>query len=193
VLAADRWPLFDVRVARLPAGDWRLHFGIDLLISDAVSIGIVMRDLLGYYFDVGYTVAAAGIAFRDVVQHQHARRATARYRKAEAYWLARLDELPPAPALPTSIHPDQLARSVFSRRHLRLAPAAWGQLQQQAREAGVTPTVALLAAYAAVLAAWSASDDFSIQLTVMDRKPLHPDMEKIVGDFPTIRRKSRLN
>ena len=186
VLPADRWPLFDVRVARLPAGDWRLHFGIDLLISDAVSIGIVMRDLLGYYFDAGYAAAVAGIAFRDVVQHQHARRATARYRKAEAYWLARLEELPPAPALPTLIHPDQLEHSVFSRRHLRLAPAAWGKLQRRAREAGVTPTVALLTAYAAVLAAWSASDDFSIQLTVMDRKPLHPDMEKIVGDFTTI-------
>src|SRR5260370_4042750 len=187
VLPADQWPLFDVRLSRLPGGgDWRLHFGIDLLICDAVSIGIMMRDLLSYYFDASYAAAGASITFRDVVQHQRARRATARYRKAEAYWLARLDELPLAPSLPTVIEPEQLTHSVFSRRHLRLEPAAWARLQKNAREADVTRTVALVAAYAAVLATWSATDDFSIQVTVMGRKPLHPDMDKIVGDFTTI-------
>ena len=153
VLPADRWPLFDLKVVRLPAGEWRMHFGVDLLISDALSIGIVMRDLLGHYFDAGYASIVPGIAFRDVVQHQHARRDTARYRRAEAYWLGRLDDLPLAPALPMAMQPDRTALSIFTRRQMQLAGEAWTLLQQRARSAAVTPTVALLTAYAAVLEA----------------------------------------
>src|SRR5690606_34741232 len=34
---SDRWPLFDVRVTRVAADDWRVHLGIDALILDGES------------------------------------------------------------------------------------------------------------------------------------------------------------
>src|SRR5262249_29876972 len=33
---------------------------------------------------------------------------------------------------------------------------------------------------------WSASDEFAVQLTVMDRPPLHPEIGELVGDFTTV-------
>ena len=41
----------------------------------------------------------------------------------------------------------------------------------------------LLAAFSEVLTTWSKSPQFTINLTLFNRLPLHPDVEKVVGDF----------
>src|SRR5262249_40150791 len=45
VLPADHWPLFDIRATRLDRQRIRLHVSIDMLIADAWSLRLLMREL----------------------------------------------------------------------------------------------------------------------------------------------------
>ncbi|PPZ77946.1 non-ribosomal peptide synthetase, partial [Neisseria gonorrhoeae] len=48
---------------------------------------------------------------------------------------------------------------------------------------GITPAMTLAAAFANVLARWSASSRFLLNLPLFSRQALHPDVDLLVGDF----------
>jgi amino acid adenylation domain-containing protein len=186
VLPADRWPLFDFRASRLPAGRVRLHLSMDLLIGDALSFRILERELLQLYRDPEAPLPPLSLSFRDYVLADHALAETAPYRRALEYWRGRLQSLPPAPELPLAINPATLEHPRFTRRTAGLEPAVWRRLKQRAHLAGLTPSALLLAVFSEVLAAWSKSPRFTLTLTLFNRLPLHPQVNEIVGDFTSV-------
>ncbi len=58
VLPADTWPLFDVRVTRVAAADWRVHLSVDALILDGESLTRLLQEIFDRY-------AAAPVASRS--------------------------------------------------------------------------------------------------------------------------------
>jgi amino acid adenylation domain-containing protein len=186
VLPADRWPLFDFRASRLPAGRVRLHLSMDLLIGDALSFRILERELLQLYRDPEAALPPLSLSFRDYVLAESALRETAAYRHALEYWQGRLGSLPPAPDLPLATNPAALEQTRFTRRAAGLEPELWRRLKQRAHRAGLTPSALLLAAFSEVLAAWSKSPRFTLTLTLFNRLPLHPQVNEVVGDFTSV-------
>ena len=186
VLPADRWPLFEVRATRLGPDRGRIHFSLDLLIADAWSLRLLARELALLYRDPGAELPPLALSFRDCVLAEAGRRQSARYQADLAYWQARLEDMPPAPALPLARSPATIRQPRFVRRSCHLEPAAWSALQARAQRAGITPSGALLAAFAEVLAVWSASPRFTINLTLFNRLPLHPDIDRVVGDLTSV-------
>jgi len=185
VLPADRWPLFEIRATR--AGDAvRLHCSLDLLIVDAWSMYLLFVDWRRWYEDPAWSPPALELSFRDYVLAGEARRDGPAYRRAEAHWRRRLADLPPAPELPLAMLPAQIDRPVFTRRCAGLTRPAWRSFVAVARRWGVTPSVALLAAFAEVLRRWSRRPGFTLNLTLFDRRPVHPDVETLVGDFTSM-------
>ncbi|WP_211178792.1 hypothetical protein, partial [Brasilonema octagenarum] len=71
----------------------------------------------------------------------------------------------------------------FKRRRAKLEPNTWQQLKQRGKKAGLTPSAILLAAFTEVLTVWSKNPRFTINLTVFERLPLHPQVNQIIGDF----------
>ncbi|MER5786497.1 amino acid adenylation domain-containing protein, partial [Streptomyces mobaraensis] len=185
VVPADRWPLFDVRVSLGPT-DALVHVGVDALICDAHSFGLVMAELAARYADPARRFPPLTADFRDHVLHQEALRGTAEYAAAERYWRERLPELPPGPELPLAAAPETLGTPRFTRRSGRLDAASWAAVKDRARRAGLSPSGVLLAAFAEVITAWSGRPRYSLMLTVFDRPPLHPDLGRIVGDFTSL-------
>lgn len=186
VLPADQWPLFELHSAIMPDGETRLCFGIDLLIADAASIGLITSELFGLYYGDIEAPHRSSLSFRDVVVWREGMRQGPGRARAEAYWQARITELPGVPALPLANLREGTSETRFVRRQQRMPTAAWIEFQHLARKAGVTPSAALVAAYTAVLGTWSESDDFVVQMTVMDRPQLHPEIGCQVGDFTAI-------
>ncbi len=184
VLPCDRWPLFELRVTRLTADDWRLHLSIDALILDGESSNLLLQEVFDLYHGRVAPRPASELTFRDYVLHLQA--PSAATEKARAYWEARLDTLPAAPALPLAVDPARLADPRFSRLHAELTPAAWNKLKARASAAGLTPSNLLLTAYAEVLGTWSRSDDFTLNLTVGDRRLLHPEVASMLGVFTNL-------
>ncbi len=123
------------------------------------------------------------MSFRDCVLGLRAQRESSRHDRDRAYWWARIDELPPAPELPVL---GQDAGARFTRWEAVLEPGQWALLRDRASAAGITPSQAVLAAYAEVIGRWSRRPGFTLNLTLLDRPPLHPQIDRVVGDFTSL-------
>ncbi|HEX2253598.1 MAG TPA: condensation domain-containing protein, partial [Thermoanaerobaculia bacterium] len=195
VLAADRWPLFDVR-ATLLDGDAdggggrpprvRLHISVDILLVDAWSARILARELGTLYADLDAPLVPLELSFRDYVLAEREMAESDWYRRARDYWFDRLGTLPPAPELPMVKAPAELEHPRFARREAILRPAPWSKVKERAGRLGVTPSGVVLAAFAEVLARWSKDPRFTINLTLFNRLPFHRQVDDIVGDFTSL-------
>jgi len=169
----------------LPNGATRLHLDIDLLVADVQSLHIILRDLAALYAHGTEPPAPADWHFGEYLDRQTIQRADAII-DAQRYWRERLPTLPGAPELPLYCAPETLASPHFVRRSHRLPAASWRQIQQYAAAARVTPAMVLATAYAEVLAAWSASPRFLLNLPLFDRHGDTPGLDDVVADFTNL-------
>ncbi|HEV2843228.1 MAG TPA: amino acid adenylation domain-containing protein, partial [Thermoanaerobaculia bacterium] len=174
---------FELLASVLEEGRVRLHISMDLLVCDIESLDILFRDLFQLYTGPRAELPALDLSFRDWVLAQPALVASAGYRRSEAYWRDRIGSLPLAPALPLARNPAAIPHPRFTRRGAGLDHGTWQRLKARIARAGLTPTGLLAAVYAEVLATWSESTRFSLNLPVSNRPPLHPQIGEIVGSF----------
>jgi pyochelin synthetase len=179
----DQWPLFELRVT---VADDRalLHVSIDFLIADYLSIQLLLDELMGLYRDPGLLLESLQLAFRDYVLADRRQREGGRYERDREYWHTRIDTLPGAPELP--LLDQKTGRGRFRRSQLELSSEEWGSLRRRASERKITPSTVVLAAYAEVLARWSRRPRFTLNLTLLNRQALHPQVGRLVGDFTTV-------
>ncbi|MFI6739554.1 amino acid adenylation domain-containing protein [Nonomuraea sp. NPDC050451] len=183
VYPAGSWPLFELRISLTDRGAL-LHASIDLLIADYVSIQLLLGELHLLHENPDADLPPVPVSFRDCLLALRAQRESARYDRDRAYWWGRMDDLPPAPELPAL---DQAAADArFLRWESRVEPEEWARLRTRAAAAGITPSQAVLAAYAEVIGRWSRRPRFTLNLTLLDRPPLHPYIDQVVGDFTTL-------
>ncbi|MGA3564606.1 hybrid non-ribosomal peptide synthetase/type I polyketide synthase [Melissospora conviva] len=186
VFVPDRWPLFEVRATLFDGGRGRVHYSIDGLITDAWASNIVMRELTRLYHEPEATLPELELSFRDYVLAAKAAESTDRYRRAAAYWQERVPTLALAPELPLAAEPHTIAAPRFSRLTGQLAAHEWTRVKAAASRRGLTPTALLLAAYGEVVATWSKSRRFTLNLPMANRLPLHPQIDEILGDFTSV-------
>ncbi|MFF9851806.1 amino acid adenylation domain-containing protein, partial [Streptomyces litmocidini] len=183
VFDTARWPLFDVRVTRIDDRTIRLHAGFDALIIDGFSTSILFKEWAAHYR--GEALPELELRYRDYVRQARALEGGPEYDRALAYWRDRLDTLPPAPQLPLAVAPSSLDRPVFDHRGATLPKEEWDRFKEHAAAAGVSPSAALCTAYAQVIAEWSATPDFCLNLLYFNRLPLHPQVGDVIGNFST--------
>ena len=177
------WPLFDLHAALLAGGTTRLFFGLDLIICDARSFQVLLHDLMATYAaDKDDALPALGLSFRDHVLAMAALRAGPRGARDRRYWLDQLDALPPAPQLPARSEAN-IQTSGFRRLTARLGHDNFARLRARAAHHGATLSGALCAAFACVLGRWARTSSFTVNVTTFGRQPIHPDVERLVGDF----------
>jgi len=187
------WPLFDIKVTRAPDRAV-LHFSIDFLIADYVSITLLLSELGALYATPDAALPPLSVTFRDYQLAEKQMLAKSRRERDRQYWWQRIGDLPPAPELPLKERGGE-AQSVENcadrkprfRRHATMLPQTeWERLKAAAAAYGLTSSAALLAAYAEVIARWSGQPRFTLNVTLLQRFPLHPEVDRIVGDFTSI-------
>ncbi|NET03149.1 MAG: amino acid adenylation domain-containing protein [Symploca sp. SIO2B6] len=183
ILPSDQWPLFDIRATYLNDRHIRLHIKLDLLMVDAASNQILFQEWNQLYHNPDISLKPLGISFRDYIINKQTLQKPELSKRSQDYWFSRLDTLHPAPELPLAYKPSELKKYKFKRYRAWLEPNTWKQLKQRGKNAGLTPSVILLSAFAEVLTRWSKNPQFTINLTVFERLPLHPEIEQVVGDF----------
>ncbi|MFC6338651.1 amino acid adenylation domain-containing protein [Pseudomonas sp. CCM 7891] len=188
VYAADAWPLYELRLSQRTNGS-RLHLSIDLLVADFVSIQCLLGELDQLYHAPERVLPALDLTFRDALLAERAAldtaAAQARHSRDRDYWLGRLEQLPPAPELPI-LAPVDGDTPRFERHATGLSPQQWQQFCAHAAQQRLTPSAAVLAAFAEILGRWSRRAAFSLSVTVLKRPPLHPDIDKVLGDFTAV-------
>jgi pyochelin synthetase len=190
VYDAAEWPLFDVAVT-LGSQRCTLHMSFDLLVADFVSFQRLLRELEVLYQDPRTTLPAIAPTFRDYVIAIRARKdGTDRadgVRADRQWWLQRLPQLPGRPELPLAPSTGiSCAPTRFERHEVTLPTEQWRRVQGLAAAHSMTGSTVLLAAFCEVVAKWSRSARFTLALTLMDRQPLHPQIDQVVGDFTSL-------
>lgn len=180
------WPTFDLRLSLLPNKRMLMHLSTDAIILDVRSFLIVLTDLLQFYADENREVKIQELTFRDYVIAECDRFKSPSFAKAQAYWMPRIPNLPPAPQLPLAKNPSDIKQPRFTRLHQRWNKNSWSTLKTIAAQIGITPTGLLLTAYAEILAEFSRDPAFSLNLTFLNRQPIHPDVDDVVGEFTSL-------
>ncbi|MEV3963358.1 amino acid adenylation domain-containing protein [Nocardia sp. NPDC050193] len=186
--APDSWPLFAVRITRADTA-CVLHLLVELLVVDAASVQLLLAELdtlVQAGGDDTTLPAAPAIGFRDYVLGVQQLRNGPRYQRDREYWQARIDTLPAAPELPTRDGAGSAADPGFDRLHHWLPAAALAGLTRAATPHGLTPSGAVLAAYAEVVGRWSRKRQFTLNLPVFNRLPAHTDIGAVLGDFTSV-------
>lgn len=187
VRPADQWPLFDVRATRLADQHVRLHISLDMLVMDAWSMFVLFQEWHQLYEHPQSPLPRIDISYRDYVLAERRLLGSAMHERARRYWTERLDTLPGAPELPIRAAGNKAGESPrFSRRRLQIDKARWAKLKTRAQAEGLTSSIVLLAAFSEVLARWSATPHFSLNLTLFNRWPLHAQVNRLVGDFTSL-------
>ncbi|HBR00172.1 MAG TPA: non-ribosomal peptide synthetase, partial [Cyanobacteria bacterium UBA11691] len=186
ILQADLWPLFEFRATLLPAGQMRLHVSYDLLVFDAWSLFRLFDEWIQLYQNPEGMLPPLDLSYRDYVLAEQALQQTPLYQRSQDYWLSRLDTLPPAPELPLAKNPKELQQHRNKRYESRLDRTQWQQLKQKAAREGITPSSLLLAAFAEIVALWSNSSRFTLNLALFNRLPLHRQVNDLLGDFTSV-------
>ncbi|EFW79655.1 Yersiniabactin non-ribosomal peptide synthetase [Pseudomonas savastanoi pv. glycinea] len=183
VLDAGQWPLFDAQIAEDGSAHSRIFVSLDNLLLDGMSMQILLAELETLYLHPEQVLDPINISFRD---YQCLRASQPPSPGAQAYWQRRLDDLPPAPRLPLRCEPADAGTPRFVRLAERLPAARWESLKAQAHQHQLTPSGLLLSAFSAVLSAWSSEQELSLNLTLFDRQPLHPHIDRVLGDFTSL-------
>jgi pyochelin synthetase len=178
VLAADRFPLFDVRASWLDSGRCRLHISVDLLIADFAGLMRLAHDWRRLYD--GESLPPPRGSFREYVLAQQTAQQGAAWERARTFWRNRADQLPPSPPLP-ALRASNTGPARFRRIAGALDPAEWRSFKQHARACGVSASIGLLAAFSEVLAQWSNTSRFTLTLTHVDA--VDAQTNGVVGDF----------
>ena len=186
VLPTEQWPLFEFCATQLPQERVRLHISYDLQVFDAWSLFRLFDEWFQLYQNPETLLAPLELSFRDYVLAEQALQDTPLYRQSQKYWLGRLEHLFPAPDLPLTQSLSTLDQHHCHRWSGQLDQALWQALKQRAFQVGITPSGALLAAFAEILTYWSQSPCFTLNLALFNRLPLHPQVNDILGDFTSV-------
>ncbi|QTP15664.1 non-ribosomal peptide synthetase [Serratia symbiotica] len=182
-----QWPLFAIHVANYPQqGErrQRLFVSLDSMMLDGRSIMVLFTEWDQLYQQPDTVLPNIDIRYRDyVLQNQPA---AERVQQAQAWWQQHLADLPEHPALPLAVTPESLQQPRFRRWSHELSRQQWQKLKASAQRYGLTPSVVLAAAYGEVLARWSNQTALAINLTMFDRQPRHPHINRVAGDFASI-------
>ena len=182
-LEVETWPPFEMRVSRQDDGRTLLHWSNSLLTTDDLSYHALSDELYRLYETPDAELPALEIGFRDVLVALEKFRRSAAYGRSLDYWRAQLPAMPPAPELPLARPGEDAERQRFRRLTARTHPDSWDTFRRRSQAIGVTPAAALCAVYAEVLANWSRHPRFTLNLLFFNRPPLHPQIERIVGNF----------
>ncbi|AZE60637.1 MULTISPECIES: non-ribosomal peptide synthetase [Pseudomonas fluorescens group] len=181
----ETWPLFELRLSRSDSGD-TLHFSMDSLIADWASAQLLFNELEQLLHDPQASLPHLDITFRDYLLAERGLLEGSRHQRDRDYWLARLDELPPAPQLPAPLSGEDTTVPRFQRHSAHLDAQPWAALKRAASTLGLTPSIVVLSAYAGTLQRWSQQPAFSLNLTLLNRLALHPQVNQLVGDFTSV-------
>lgn len=177
----EEWPLYTVAVSQGTECDI-LHLSMEFLVADWSSIWTILSEFEKIYFSPEEKLPELGLTFRDYQLSEQKTRQGSKFIRDKEYWVKRIADLPKAPELPVLSNAKQ-AEARFERHQFWIEADRWERFQQLAREHGVTPTSAVMTAYGLCLAKWSQNKAFCLNLSILNRLELHPQVREIVGDF----------
>ncbi len=177
------WPFFDISISRLIDRSI-MHIAFDFLIADWASITLLLAEFETLYKNPQTELKTPELTFQQYLALEDELKNSNKYIESRKYWIDRIDTLPAQPVLPI-LDKDKTENS-FDRLLFTLSTEEWSHLKKIAQQHGCTPTSIVMSVYALTLSRWSQNQKFCLNITLLNREPLHKDINKIVGDFTSV-------
>lgn len=183
-LPLDRWPQFAIEASRGPES-LRLHIRFNLWVIDAISVQIILSELVQLCRNPAVELPAPATTFRDCIEARVAARGRPAAAAAHAYWRERAATLPLGPELPLRCTAEEVRDPAFSHLSASLPAEEWQRFMDNANAHRVSPAFALMSVYARTLARWSKRGHFTITTLLSKRPFAEGDVSNVVGNFGT--------
>lgn len=188
-LPLDRWPWVDLRVSIWrdgPVERARVHYNHNNFFSDGYGTARMFQEIDRYYQQPDLALPELSLSFRDATIALDRLAHSGQGIAARRYWEDRLPNLPGPPELPTRAGMNRRCRSRLNRREMFINAAQWRGFKENARSSGLTPSSAIFAVYAELLAAWSNSSHFVLSNMMTRRLNIHQEIREILGNFASL-------
>ncbi|MFI8417128.1 non-ribosomal peptide synthetase [Serratia sp. NPDC078593] len=172
--------LLQVEVAILSPQSMVLYVNHDGMIIDGISMFLLFQ--LWHQHYQSPQPQTEYLPFRQHIGAREQDKQHAVSARSRDYWLARLATLPKAPALAQNAKPAEPTPR-FKQYLVTLDAEHWALLQQQIKAQQLTPACVLMAAWAETLYSWGAGEDFTLNVTLSERRPIHPQAFRTIGPF----------
>ncbi|KPV61176.1 hypothetical protein QJ48_01395, partial [Paenibacillus sp. A3] len=172
-------PLLRVGLIEVTRERHILMFDIHHIISDGVSTGILIEELLRLYN--GEELPPLRIQYKDYAAWQQSEAQSTRMKRQEAYWLNLLDGELPTLELPTDFARPAVRSYEGDALEFIIDKQRSEGLQRIADDTGSTIYMVLLAVYSILLHKYSGQEDIIIGTPISGRT--HADMEPLIGMF----------
>jgi yersiniabactin nonribosomal peptide synthetase len=178
--------MFHFQISHLETGKSRLHFSLDLLILDAWSGDLLMREIFKAYS--GHPGRQPEFTFREYIEEEKKWYQKKPYflEKAEAYWAKKLPGIPAAPPLPYRKPLGQIKHPTFKRLYFELSAEEIRHLTLRSKQCQLNPTTVFCTAFLKLLSTWSGVENLTVNMTLFNRLTLHKDAMNILGDFTNV-------
>ncbi|MHB8064812.1 MAG: AMP-binding protein, partial [Ruminiclostridium sp.] len=171
-------PYFDL-VLLLRENVKRICLSVDLFIADARSIFILLSDWKKLY--LGEALKPLKYSFKQYILDDLKNTVSTLYKKADKYWNEKISKISKFPLLP--VKKKEIIEIKFNRSSKEIHKDIWLKIKHKARQYNVSLPSVLLTVYAEVLSIWSGMSRFSVNVTNLERKPFHEEVEKLIGQF----------
>lgn len=181
------WPLYEIYVTVLDDRSI-VHLSNDMLVIDFVGANIILNELGIFYEKPESKLPDLEVTFRDLLLYRKRMegRVSEQQKKIDdkEYWNKELENVILIPEMPIeNMSPETID---FEYRQFLISESKWGRICDFAKKRGITGANVLLTAFAEVIRLWSKSDQFCINMTLLDRPEIHSQIDDIVGDFTNV-------
>ncbi len=178
-------PLVRAVLLRLGDDENVLLLSMHHIVSDGWSTGIFIRELAELYGAFtngrGSPLPPLTVQYADFAHWQRRRLDGAWVEGELQAWREALAGAPPVLELPTDHPRPAVQRFEAGTIPVALSSSSWARLTGFCQREGVTPFMALLAAYQVVLGRWSEQDDLVVGTPIAGRT--RPELEGMIGFF----------
>ncbi|WP_063036148.1 type I polyketide synthase [Nocardia grenadensis] len=178
----DPWP-FAVTAVRLPGDELSLHIVCSLLVADGWSVQLMFTELFTYLDDPNTVLPPLTAHFGDYVETVARQRDEPEWQAQRDWWWERIDDLPPAPALPLAVPFDQVSPEALERREFRVTGAQMAVLRKHCAEYNITPTAAFATCWTLALARLAGHRRFLLNVLYLNRLHLPRDLDHAIGPY----------
>lgn len=176
-------PLFKVGITKISNAKTIIHFCSSLLISDALSLQIIMRDWFLLYKDKTDRLPILKGNFPNYIKTLEEEQTKQNYLDAKDYYNKNWHTIYPAPKLPLETPLNKVIKTEFQHIEFSIDKPTSKKIKQLCKKEASTTGSLFLAAYAKVLSLWSNSDKFSINVTTQGRAYRGKHFDNVFGDF----------
>lgn len=173
-------PLARLVVARVGPHDHAVGLGMHHIAGDEVSMRVLLTEIVALYLDPEAPLPALALQYADFAEWQRDWLRDGELESKLDFWRHRLDGLTTLD-LPIDRPRPAVFESTGAHWTADLDPALVARIRDHASREGVTPFAILLAAFTAMLHAYSGQHDLAVGVPVAHRD--HPDLERLVGLF----------